>query len=393
VSQLRVERITTPGGLLELEAEWGALFDRVRPGLPFLSWTWLTAWWAHLRRESSLQVDELFVCALRTSSGELKAVAPLMLTRRPARGPLSVRALDFIGPDPNITELRGLLAEPAWQLEAYAALRRYLLDHHEEWDWVHWRGLRLGSAVHAALAAAPGVQAVGTIDNWLLPLPATWEQLRSSRSRNLKESLRKCYNSLRRDGHSFTLEVAQSPQAVEEALGRFLALHGARARLKGTVAHSDVFASQRARDFLDEVCARLAPAGGVRVFELVVAGEVVASRVGFAIGDTLYLYYSGYLPQWGAYSVMTTCVAEALRYAIEQGFKTANLSTGTDVSKLRWSPEQVRYAELVEVAPSARCRLAYPAYREVRRALVQTDLGRLAHLAWGRWAFRAEHHR
>jgi hypothetical protein len=30
----------------------------------------------------------------------------------------------------------------------------------------------------------------------------------------------------------------------------------------------------------------------------VIAGEVVASRIGFALGRTPYLYYSGYQPAW-----------------------------------------------------------------------------------------------
>jgi len=103
----------------------------------------------------------------------------------------------------------------------------------------------------------------------------------------------------------------------------------------------------------------------------------VASRIGFKLGDTLYLYYSAFLPKWGDYSVMTTCVAEAIQYAIAQGWKTVNLSTGTDVSKTRWAPQNVRYGEVVEVASSMGRRYAYPAYQEVKKVLAQPKLRRV----------------
>lgn len=80
----------------------------------------------------------------------------------------------------------------------------------------------------------------------------------------------------------------------------------------------------------------------------------MASRVGFALGHVLYLYFSGYDPTWSRYSVMTTTVAEAIRYAFEEGFKVVHLSAGTDESKLRWRPERTVYREGVEYAPGLR---------------------------------------
>jgi CelD/BcsL family acetyltransferase involved in cellulose biosynthesis len=383
---LTVQRITTWVGLEGLKGEWEALCLRGGAQLPFQRWAWHAAWWANLSEASLWVRDELFLCALSTVEGRLVAVAPLMLTRRPAAGPICLRGLDFIGPDPNITELRGLVCDPEWEAAAHQELRHYLAAHASEWDWVHWRGLREGTEAHAALMALPGAQEVATLETWLLPLPATWEALKSSRPRNLKESLRKCYNSLHRDGHQVTLEVARTPPAVEAAVARFLTLHRARATQPGTVAHHDVFGSERAQAFLHDVCQRFAQRDEARIFELVIGGEVVASRIGFALGDTLYLYYSGFLPAWGAYSVMTTCVAEAIQYAIAQGFRTVNLSTGTDVSKTRWNPEAVRYGELVEVASSLRQRYAYPAYQEVRRVLTRPGLAAAARSMLGRRA-------
>jgi CelD/BcsL family acetyltransferase involved in cellulose biosynthesis len=85
-----------------------------------------------------------------------------------------------------------------------------------------------------------------------------------------------------------------------------------------------------------------------------VEGQVVASRIGFALNDSLYLYFSGYHPRMSKYSVMTTCTAEAIKWAIQKGFKTINLSPGRDQSKLRWRPTEVPLIEAQWQSPSWR---------------------------------------
>jgi CelD/BcsL family acetyltransferase involved in cellulose biosynthesis len=80
----------------------------------------------------------------------------------------------------------------------------------------------------------------------------------------------------------------------------------------------------------------------------------------------LYLYYSGFDPEWARYSVMTTTVAEAIKYAIETGLRTVNLSPTKDLSKTRWSPRQVDYGSAYEPRGRLRSRLANSAYLNIR---------------------------
>ena len=138
---------------------------------------------------------------------------------------------------------------------------------------------------------------------------------------------------------------------VADALDRFFFLHQARAELAGTIAHRNVFDASMARRFLTDVCERFADRGALRIFALKVGDKTAAMRIGFALGDSLYLYYSGFDPDFGKYSVMTTVVAEAIQYAIEEGFATVNLSTGNDVSKTRWNPTEVRVPSGVDRVP------------------------------------------
>jgi CelD/BcsL family acetyltransferase involved in cellulose biosynthesis len=189
---------------------------------------------------------------------------------------------------------------------------------------------------------------------------------RKNLKRNIRESLRHCYNSLKRDQREFSLVVLDSPQDIQSGLADFLRLHAMRAQLQGTVVHPNHFASASSQAFLREVCAQLALRNITRVFQLIVDGQVVATRIGFVMGDNLYLYYSGFDPAFARYSVMTTTLAEIIKFAITKGIRTVNLSPGTDVGKTRWGPREVPISQLVQVERGMRSRAARAAYEFAR---------------------------
>jgi hypothetical protein len=177
---------------------------------------------------------------MRTERGQLVAIAPLLVSRRPSIGPLCIRQLQFFGADPNITEVRGLLALPEWRSEAYRALLRHVREEYVHWDSLVLSGIP-SDLEDADLAGFAEFEWTGQTRNYLLPLPESWATLRAALPRNIKESLRKCYNSLKRDGRKFRLDIVEHADDVAEALERFFQFHAARARLTDTVCHGDVF--------------------------------------------------------------------------------------------------------------------------------------------------------
>jgi len=176
---------------------------------------------------------------------------------------------------------------------------------------------------------------------------------------------------LRRNKLSYELRVAENPAKMAAAIERFLKLHTARAVAPFTPRHPDVFASASCKHFVQEYILRAAATGEAKLFELYVGGHVAASRVGFVLEDDLYLYYSGYDPSMSKYSVMRTCTAEAIRWAIKKRIKRVNLSLGQDRSKTRWRPIEVPFWEAQLVNGS-------------KRSLALFEVGKaIGH--WGRW--------
>lgn len=359
VDGLAVAVIDSMDGLLSLEGEWRALEARL-PRLPFFTFDWFALWWEHLAEQRLLIKDKLWVLTFRDSRGTLVGIAPMMLTQRPGLELLSARQLQIFGADPNLTEIRSLVVSEDHRAQVYSAFMQHLQSCSERWDWLLLTGVpsdpALTDIVSAPFARVEWLQAM---PDYTLELPKTFAEFKSTRSRNIKESLRKCYNSLKRDGLEFEFRVLTSDADVEPALVEFFRLHRMRSERSDTVAHPDAFAAEKSRRFLRALCKRFAMRGNLRLFQLCIGGRVVATRIAFVCQDTLYLYYSGYDPAFAQYSVMTTVLAEAVRYAIEEGLASVNLSTGRDVGKLRWSPQETTYRDALVVSPSLRGGIAF----------------------------------
>jgi len=377
-SDLRVERLLDPAQLAALAPACDAISRRMSPRSPFATSTWLAHWWRHYSEDRSLVRDRFFVHSVRDGQGTLIAIAPLILTERPGSGPFRSRNLYFFGSDKSITELRGLVCARDAEAPVVRALLAHLRDIRSEWDWLVWNGVLKDGEAHRALGEEQGFSwGKETVDH-ILELPATWEEFRGSRSRNIKESLRKCYNSLKRDGHTFTFRAVADAAEMPAALRRFFELHARRAVAPNLVSHADVFYEQRARQLMLDIACQPTDALSMRVFQLEIGGKVVASRLGFVLGDELYLYFSGYEPEWGSYSVMTTTVAETIKWAIERRFRTVNLSPGTDVSKTRWGAVPITTGNGVLVSPTPRARLVFRMLSEVnQRSRPGTLLGKV----------------
>jgi CelD/BcsL family acetyltransferase involved in cellulose biosynthesis len=355
-----IELATTAEELAALKPEYDRLHAACGNILPFALHEWHLSWWEHMARTEGKVRDRLRVYVVRDELGHCVAIVPFVSTRREL-GYFSTESLRLLGADPNITELRSpLVIQGAEALVAEAVTQRLAADG--GWDWVQWSGVqgRLGEALRAA---TPITQHPPILD-YVIDLAPTWDAFRAGLKRNIRESLRHCYNSVKRDGLTMELEVAETPDAVRNALHVFLSLHAMRAGLAKTVTHPDRFATDAARRFLYDVCDRLAARGAARIFILKIRGCAVAARVAFVVGDQMYLYYSGFDPRWAKYSVSTTIVAEAIKYAISSGLTAANLSTGVDVSKTRWGARLVRYEEMFQIRDGVFPRLTYAAYRE-----------------------------
>ena len=362
VRELSIEVATTLSELQRLKPDYERLHRIAANTSPFALLDWHMAWCEHFLNLDPHVRDDIMVLVLRDPRADCVAIVPLIVSAR-RFGPLNVVSIELLGADPSTTETRTPLVAPGYEALTVRAVRRRLAQR-QDWDWITWGGVDEKFGQELAMDANLHMQPEAP--GYMLDLPSTWPEFRSGLKRNIRESLRHGYNSLKRGGHTFSLEVATEPAAVHRGIERFLMLHSSRAHMTGTIEHPDHFAGQASKRFLFAVCATLSARGIVRVFQLRIGTEVVAIRIGFVVGDGLYLYYSGFDPRWARYGVMTTALAESLKYAIAQGLKTVNLSRGTDPSKTRWSPRAIKYSTVLELRRRPTSRVAHRCYLSAR---------------------------
>lgn len=355
-----VDCIRGTSALDSVREEWLALERRVPRPLPFASYDWTAAWWAHLRRRGPAMRDRLAVCTVRDADGALVAVAPMMETSASLLPLLRIR--QFVGADPNLTEVRGLLAQPQDRVRAVQALRAYFGGHGAH--WTVWAGIS-PEALTATLPSRAVIER--EVPMFVVDLPASWDELRAGLSRNMKEALRKCVALPRRDGIEWRFVAYETAEDIAERLPQFRALHRARSTSAEGVWHRDYFADDRSAAFLHDVVTRRAAHGAARLFGIEVDGRLVAARIGFVAGDQLYLYFSGYEPEYAKYSIATTLVAEVMKWAIGAGLGAVNLSPGRDVSKLRWKPREVLVLDVADVGEGRGSAWRYDLFAAARR--------------------------
>jgi CelD/BcsL family acetyltransferase involved in cellulose biosynthesis len=356
-----VDTIRSVAGIAALRADYDRLSRVSSNTLPFALHEWHVAWCEHFLNCNPRIKEEPLFYVVRNLERECVAIVPFVICKR-RLGPLKLVSVNFLGADPAITEIRAPLIEPGYEKITARAMQDHLAKE-GAWDWVDWTDISdafANSLDTQQLHWQPGLSA------YVLDLPSTWPEFRSGLKRNIRESLRHCYNSLKRDGHRFECIVIDRPEDIGDALDEFLRLHVMRANYRISVMHPDRFSSKVSRDFLYSVCRRLAARGAVRIFQLRIDSKIVATRVGFVVNDSLYLYYSGFDPQWARYSVMTTTVAEAIKYAIVQGLATVNLSPTKDISKTRWGPREVTYRSAYQQGARLHSGLAHRAYLKSR---------------------------
>ena len=369
-STLTFSTITTEAGLAALLPEWTCLFQRAATANPFAHPLWLTTWARHFIRPS-----QLYVIAVRDGD-ELVGVAPFYRWRHALAPGLSVTQLQLMctGQHVELTELPQVLVRPGLEREALRGIMHYLGERAGEWDWVEvvlapqqgwfepeWlpqSGPGAGSyRLHKATRACV-----------VLPLPGSWEELRAGMKRNVKESIRRGANSLKRAGHSWNIEAPANAVELDAVLDQIVALHGARSTIEGKVRHADYFSDPADLAFLRDAARRMFDAGLATPCLLRIDGAPAAGRLLLHANGATFCSFSGFAPAWWPYNVATTLLAEALRLAMERGDRLVNLSSGPDVAKLRWSERLELSQEFIMVGPRRRSRLAFALFWQLRNA-------------------------
>lgn len=328
LERLRVEEVTSAGGLEALRGEWAALWPRVPEATPFQAPDWLIPWWRRIGE------GELLTPVLRTPCGALAGLAPLYLWRSPdghrSLFPLGIATTDYldavIAPEHRQATLRAL--------SAWLASRRHLFDVAE------WPQLRPGAAL-LDLPAPPGwTDELGPAEPCpVLPLRGTIdatvpaEQLESFRRRIARAGRR----------GELLFERADDTNA-DDLLEAHLRLHAARWERRG---EDGVLAPDGVQAMHRESLPGLLRAGTLRLHALRIGGRIAATL--HAVADPagraarrIHFYLGGFDPHFERLSPGMLIVGHAIADALEEGAVAVDFLRGQERHKYLWGAEDTR---------------------------------------------------
>lgn len=299
--------------LASIHPEWVDLLSRCPEPVPFLHPTWQRVWLQEFAASR-----ELLLLTVRDGAA-LLGVAPLL--RDDSR-------LSFVG-HYSICDYMDFVVAPERPGDVCSALLEALLQ--EPWSELELRGLREGSATLAELV--PRARDVGLhVDQEReavaprVDLPASWEEYQASLNKKDRHELRRKLRRLQAAGE-LELRVYTEVEDVEAHLPLLLRM------MIESRSDKAAFMSEQMGRFFHRMAPALAREGLVRVYELELDTKPVAAVLCLDHGGRLFMYNSGYDPEYAQLAVGLASKAYCLRDAIECGRRAVDFLRGHEPYK------------------------------------------------------------
>ncbi len=343
-----IELIAEAEGFRRLRPEWDELLSTSRSDSLFLTWEWMFTWWKHLGGRRRLSI-----LAVRSSDGQLIAIAPLAL-RPPDYGRLApFSSLEFLATGTVGSDYLDLIVRAGQEQHALPALADHLARGTMMLELAQ---IRRGSSLvldlagriegrgwglsEAATAVCPYIDLSGR--TWTSYLAGLGPAHRANLNRRLR-------NLTRSSELQFT--EAKSEEERHEFLARLIDLHTQRRR---TMGGSDAFHTPATLAFHEEFSALALRRGWLRLYLLRLDGVPVAALYGFRYGRTFYFYQSGFDPAYGKRSVGLVVMGLTIRKAVEEQAAEFDLLHGDERYKSLWARQQREIGRLEIYPPHAR---------------------------------------
>jgi CelD/BcsL family acetyltransferase involved in cellulose biosynthesis len=321
VSPLRLEAIDSLERLEAIEPDWRDLWLRDGCATPFEGPDWLLPWTRHVWGGGKLRV-------LGIRAGlRLVGLAPLFVWG--FGGHPEIVRVSFLGA--GISDHLGMIADPAFELEAARLVFDWLAETRDEWHVCDLEELRGGSpllrtelpdgliARHAPCSVCP-----------VLTLPRSMNELLETLAPKFRKNLRTAETRLARDGAEFR---TVSPDGVEEGMRELFRLHAARWQER---RESGMLGDEALQRFHLDAAARLARAGLLRLYTLRLGGDIIAVQYNFGRDGRLFYYLSGFDPAHARRSPGAALLAWTIRAAIDEGATEVDFLRQGEAYKYDW---------------------------------------------------------
>jgi CelD/BcsL family acetyltransferase involved in cellulose biosynthesis len=360
-----VEVVTDVSAFRALEREWNDAVERAHVPHPFLRHEWFATWW-----ECFGSGCRLHVIVVRTE-GRIIAIAPLVADTTRMCG-IPARRVRLLHND-HTPRADFIVAEQAD--EAYAAIWTALLEAQDSWDVLQVSQILADSPTRqrlSAMAAADGCR-TGVWQSGAAPyltLPGTWESYFGGLTPKFRQNVRNRFTRLSHLGEP-ALETLTGGAELLSALDDAFRLEESGWKAQ---AGTSICSDPAIRRFYTLLAERAADCGWMRLLFLTVNGRRIATSYGAVYDNRLFLFKTGYDPEYEKCSPFKLLTSFAIRQACDERLTEVDFLGDAEPWKLEWTRTTRGHDWLYVFADSARGRLLHrakfqvvPALRAMRR--------------------------
>ena len=346
---MKVGEIQREAGLEALRDSWNGLVSEAASKTIFLTWEWVSAWWAAYG-----QPGDLRILTFHDEAGVLRGIAPLR-RQRAKRWGQTVPALLFIGdssieaPTLNDSDYLDFIIAAGHEEQVLNAFQRYAADALKSGTVLLLNEIPDGSPNLALLKRAAEsremVWSESDVPCATTRLPESWDEylrMLQPRFRTKVRSLLRNLESRPEVQFRFCDEAGQ----LDRILPALFDLHTRRWAEEGKPG---VFGWERKRDFYFRLSRLLLERGWLRLSWLEWNEKILACQYGFAYGGTYFQLQEGYEPASEHSNPGIGLRAWSIREFMKEGIREYDFLGGVGRHKTTWAAE-VKHSKRILLA-------------------------------------------
>ena len=340
----------TWGELEQFRERWNSLLRANPASSIFQTPEWLASWW-----QAYGQKRDLFTLVFADPTGAIVGIVPLYADRTRFLG-ASLRILRMVGAGSGDSDGLDFITAPGYARDCAQAFIAWLAAQ-KEWHVCALETLPQNSLVTRCLSEcihASGMSIDSTlIPNFIIDLPATWQQYLSSLESSFRPLLTRYPKRLQ---SRFTTKFSRCEDVdnLKAQLQTLFDLHQMRWTGRG---ETGAFAGNERRNFYNRMATAFLQRGWLEFWLLELNGETVGAQFCFRYNDTVSLLQEGFHPKYAAEKIGYALKAHFLEEMIRTGARRYDFLGGADPYKSKFGAHQENYLNLFIAGPSGLARL------------------------------------
>jgi CelD/BcsL family acetyltransferase involved in cellulose biosynthesis len=354
MSNYRIKTFSSFDEALSIRPEW----TRLAADHFMSQWNWLANWWDHcvVRAGDSNRCRPLIAAVLDEHS-DVVGIAPFYKSRN-----LSGHALRVMGDGNACSDYTRILAEAGQERAVSESLADWISssDFRRDFgaiDWLEIEG-HMSEEITWQLLWNRLTTSGWSVDSrelegtWLAMLHDNWEAFCKTISKSRKRKIKRAFAHL--DEGRATCQFLTTSDECLYAWPKFVELHQKR---RQTLGQSGCFANANFESFLRQVVSDYASVGQVVMTEVSHELQPFGYLLLFRTRHRLWMYQSGFDPEFDHLEpghLVNTC---SLRYAIEAGLTEFDFLRGDEPYKEAWGTSRIPLLTTRCTAPHVSARL------------------------------------